>query len=104
MFGEADKFFSMQTVRQQMTDFSIVQNHGHRFAPENAIRRRTASRDWLAALWIHRHMHESFDYEVYGAPVVCNPRGHVPNALKPVSGLTGSLISESAAKQGETAK
>ena len=36
-----------------------------------------------AALWVHGHMHESFDYEVYGTRVVCNPRGYAPNALNP---------------------
>jgi Icc-related predicted phosphoesterase len=36
-----------------------------------------------AALWIHGHMHESFDYEVYGTRLVCNPRGYAPEALKP---------------------
>jgi len=36
-----------------------------------------------AALWIHGHMHESFDYEVYGTRVVCNPRGYAPEALNP---------------------
>ena len=34
-----------------------------------------------AALWIHGHMHESFDYEIYGTQVVCNPRGYAPKAL-----------------------
>ena len=133
LFGEADKFFAMQQARQQMTDFSIIQNHGQRFTPEDAIRLHTASRDWLAAmlaepfdgktvvvthhapssqsvhpryardlltpafasnlenlmdgdraaLWIHGHMHESFDYEVYGTRVVCNPRGYAPEVLNP---------------------
>jgi len=131
LFGEADKFFSMQAARQRMTDFSIIQHHGQRFTPEDAIRFHTASRDWLAtmlaepfdgtmvvvthhapssqsvhpryahdlltpafasnlenlmeggrsALWVHGHMHESFDYEVYGTRVVCNPRGYAPEAL-----------------------
>jgi Icc-related predicted phosphoesterase len=30
------------------------------------------------ALWIHGHTHESLDYLVNGARVVCNPRGYVP--------------------------
>jgi len=131
LFGEADKFFAMQQARQQMTDFSIIQNNGQRFTPEDAIRLHTASRDWLAAmladpfdgrtvvvthhapssqsvlpryandlltpafasnlenlmdgdrptLWVHGHMHDAFDYEVYGTRVVCNPRGYNPNAL-----------------------
>ena len=131
LFGEADKFFAMQAARQRMTDFSIIQNQGQPFTPEDAIRLHTASRDWLAAmlaepfdgqtvvvthhapslqsvhpryardlltpafasnleglmdgdrvaLWIHGHMHESFDYEVNGTRVVCNPRGYAPEAL-----------------------
>ena len=35
------------------------------------------------ALWAHGHMHESFDYEIYGTRVVCNPRGYAPEALNP---------------------
>lgn len=34
-----------------------------------------------AALWIHGHVHDSFDYEVCGTRVVCNPRGYAPKAL-----------------------
>ena len=30
-----------------------------------------------AALWIHGHTHDSFDYLVDGTRVVCNPRGYV---------------------------
>lgn len=29
-----------------------------------------------SALWIHGHVHDSFDYEVRGTRVVCNPRGY----------------------------
>ena len=133
LFGEGERFFAMQTARQRMTDFSIIQNHGRRFTPEDAIQLHTASRDWLAAmlaepfdgktvvvthhapssqsvhpryardlltpafasnlenlmdgdrpaLWVHGHMHESYDYEVYGTRVVCNPRGYAPDALTP---------------------
>jgi Icc-related predicted phosphoesterase len=50
LFGEADKFFAIQAARQRMTDFSIIQNHGHRFTPEDAIRLHTTSRDWLAVM------------------------------------------------------
>lgn len=35
------------------------------------------------ALWVHGHMHESYDYEIYGSRVVCNPRGYAPDALNP---------------------
>lgn len=34
-------------------------------------------------LWAHGHMHESFDYKIYGTRVVCNPRGYAPEALNP---------------------
>jgi len=34
-------------------------------------------------LWSHGHMHESFDYDVYGTRVICNPRGYSPEALNP---------------------
>jgi Icc-related predicted phosphoesterase len=33
------------------------------------------------ALWLDGHMHKSYDYEVYGTRVVCNPRGYAPDAL-----------------------
>lgn len=32
-----------------------------------------------AALWIHGHVHDSFDYEVAGTRVVANPRGYALN-------------------------
>ena len=32
----------------------------------------------LADLWIHGHMHDSFDYTVGECRVVCNPRGYAP--------------------------
>ena len=39
-----------------------------------------------ARLWIHGHTHDSFDYQVQGTRVLCNPRGYakegkVENAL-----------------------
>ena len=35
------------------------------------------------ALWVDGYMHESYDYEIYGTRVVCNPRGYAPDALNP---------------------
>lgn len=32
-------------------------------------------------LWIHGHTHDSFDYDVNGTRVVCNPRGYVRNGI-----------------------
>ena len=39
--------------------------------------------DNRVSLWIHGHMHESYDYEIYGSRIVCNPRGYSPQALNP---------------------
>jgi Icc-related predicted phosphoesterase len=36
------------------------------------------------ALWIHGHMHDSFDYSIGKTRVVCNPRGYFPNELNPI--------------------
>jgi predicted phosphodiesterase len=32
-------------------------------------------------LWIHGHTHDSFDYEVHGTRVVCNPRGYAKDGV-----------------------
>jgi predicted phosphodiesterase len=32
-----------------------------------------------AALWVHGHTHDSFDYTVHGTRVLCNPRGYHRN-------------------------
>jgi Icc-related predicted phosphoesterase len=41
--------------------------------------------EWLMGgncdLWIHGHVHDSFDYGVHGTRVVCNPRGYTPHEL-----------------------
>jgi predicted phosphodiesterase len=34
-----------------------------------------------AALWIHGHTHDSFDYVVRGTRVVCNPRGYAKGGV-----------------------
>ncbi len=34
-----------------------------------------------AALWIHGHVHDSFDYQVSGTRIVANPRGYPLNRL-----------------------
>jgi 3',5'-cyclic AMP phosphodiesterase CpdA len=35
------------------------------------------------SLWIHGHMHDSFDYTVGCTRIVCNPRGYFPDQLNP---------------------
>ena len=34
-----------------------------------------------ACLWIHGHTHDSFDYDLGGTRVVCNPRGYAKNGV-----------------------
>lgn len=34
-----------------------------------------------ARLWIHGHVHDSFDYPVNGTRVLCNPRGYAKNGV-----------------------
>ena len=34
-----------------------------------------------AALWLHGHTHDSFDYRINGTRVVCNPRGYARNGI-----------------------
>lgn len=41
---------------------------------------RLAGRD-RAQLWIHGHTHDSFDYDLNGTRVVCNPRGYAPGGV-----------------------
>jgi Icc-related predicted phosphoesterase len=45
-----------------------------------------------ALLWVHGHMHDAFDYEIYGTRIVCNPRGYAPYAL--AQGFMPDLIVE----------
>ena len=35
------------------------------------------------ALWVHGHTHYSFDYDIEGTRVVCNPRGYVGYEVNP---------------------
>lgn len=36
-----------------------------------------------AVLWVHGHVHTSFDYRIGRTRVVCNPRGYYPRDLNP---------------------
>jgi len=40
-------------------------------------------REYEPSLWIHGHMHDSFDYRIGRTRVVCNPRGYFPDQLNP---------------------
>ncbi len=51
----------------------------------------------LAHLWMHGHVHDSFDYEVEGCRVVANPRGYVRNVYE--AGAAKDLAFENASFQ-----
>ena len=44
------------------------------------------------ALWVHGHVHDSFDYEIVGTRVICNPRGYLPDEPNP--GFTRGMFVE----------
>jgi len=46
------------------------------------------------ALWIHGHTHDSFDYQVNGTRVVCNPRGYARSGVNDNPGFDPDLIVE----------
>lgn len=45
-------------------------------------------------LWIHGHMHDSFDYRVNGTRVVCNPRGYARNGVNENADFDPGLVVE----------
>ena len=140
--GEADRYFAIQNARRNMADFSLIENNGKKFTPEESIALHCESRDWLkcmlgesfpgktvvvthhapsgnsvhpryannllnpafvsnleymmddsqVALWLHGHMHDTFDYDVYGTRVICNPRGYIPYEDK--NGFLASKVVE----------
>ena len=48
-----------------------------------------------SAVWIHGHVHDSYDYLVEGTRVVCNPRGYPDRDMEPLNPLFNpSLIVE----------
>lgn len=54
---------------------------GDLLSPAFASNLESLMGDRRAVLWVHGHVHDSFDYVVDGTRVVCNPRGYAPSAL-----------------------
>lgn len=46
------------------------------------------------ALWVHGHTHDSFDYEVAGTRVLCNPRGYVRDGVTENAAFDPALVVE----------
>lgn len=47
-----------------------------------------------AVLWIHGHTHDSFDYQVAGTRVICNPRGYARDGINENPAFDPSLVVE----------
>ncbi len=47
-----------------------------------------------AALWIHGHTHDSFDYRLNGTRVVCNPRGYARDGIPENAQFDPALVVE----------
>jgi len=47
-----------------------------------------------AALWIHGHTHDSFDYQVDGTRVLCNPRGYARDGVNENPSFDPNLVAE----------
>ena len=45
-------------------------------------------------LWVHGHTHDSFDYEVAGTRVLCNPRGYCREGRQENARFDPSLVIE----------
>lgn len=55
LFGETDKYLSVQCARNGMNDFEIIRINGRRFAPEDSIEMHEKSRDWLSCMLSESH-------------------------------------------------
>jgi hypothetical protein len=50
------------------------------------------------ALWIHGHTHDSFDYRLNGARVLCNPRGYAKDGVNENARFDPGLVVNLAAR------
>lgn len=49
-------------------------------------------RRWNPPLWIHGHLHDSYDYRVGSTRVLCNPRGYVRNDVAENAAFDPGLV------------
>jgi Icc-related predicted phosphoesterase len=49
---------------------------------------------WQPALWLHGHVHDSFDYRIGNTRVVANPRGYAPGGVVENARFDPSLVIE----------
>jgi Icc-related predicted phosphoesterase len=51
-------------------------------------------RQWQPRLWVHGHLHDSFDYQVGDTRVLCNPRGYARNGVAENAAFNPQLVLE----------
>jgi len=88
---QSDRAWLAQKLAKPFDGPTVVVTH---HAPHRNSLARHYQSDWLSAsfvselpssffevplLWVHGHIHESFDYQVGNCRVVCNPRGYLRN-------------------------
>jgi hypothetical protein len=49
-------------------------------------------RRWQPALWLHGHVHDSFDYRIGTTRIVANPRGYAPDGVVENKAFDPSLV------------
>lgn len=81
LFGETDKWFSIQRARQCMNDFAVITLDGRRFTPADSIALHESSRNWLS-----QRLAEPF----HGSTVVVTH--HAPSARSVPPRFTTDLL------------
>jgi hypothetical protein len=51
-------------------------------------------RAWQPRLWLHGHVHDSFDYRIGATRIVANPRGYAPNGVIENASFDPGLVIE----------
>lgn len=49
-------------------------------------------RDWKPPLWIHGHLHDSYDYRVANTRILCNPRGYARDGVPENTAFDPQLV------------
>lgn len=94
---EHEKFISeLNKVKQKYDQLIVVSHHAPTYASVADIYREgysallndayyTNLEEYMGniSLWVHGHTHHSFDYELDGTKVLCNPRGYDGHELNP---------------------
>jgi Icc-related predicted phosphoesterase len=88
--------FLREELRRRFDGYTIVVTHhapsprsissrfqGNSLNPAFASNLESLIYQYQPALWVHGHMHESFDYMIGRTRIICNPRGYFPNELNP---------------------